>query len=473
MSQNENNCQYTDGFTDTVTKEFRDYSCTRPQIGSGFCEFHDKKFLSGNEDFVRSLFESEVNASLNPSDELLCVGFHLPTVDLHNLRFQKSVYFVNTKFHGDLNILNSTFTSISFYKSEFLQNANFSNLEFHEDFIFSDVQSLCGDMDFQNVTFNKQSFFNRLQSKNISFEKCNFSTTNFRGAQFNKITKFLETGFSMQTDFSAVKFGEKANVSSTTFLDTAFSKNANFKFSKFDGVTKFHNVDFKQQELVIFDGVLSEVSFKDTNITRIKFDEKIIWGNSDRYEVYDARELIKNSENFGLGSVLSIYRSLRENYEFRLMYDEAGQFFVREMELRRNYHEDRNDDYKTKLRPIYYRYLSLTSFYSYLSKYGESVRRTFFWAGLIFSLASIYYWLHPDLNTVMQNYSLKDVEHASKMIHDEPLIRLKFTLERTFSSFFQIESKDLADYLVKISSIPVLGNLFIVFRRRFERRFRH
>lgn len=473
MSQNENNCQYTDGFTDTITKEFCDYSCTRLPLDSGFCEFHDRNFLNGNEDFVRNLFEVEVNASLNPPNELLCIGFHLPTIDLHNLRFQKPVYFVNTKFHGDVNILNSTFASISFYKSEFLQNASFSNLEFSENFIFSDVQSLVGDMDFQNVIFNKQSSFNRLRSKNISFKKCNFSITNFRGAQFNKITKFLETSFLMQADFSVVKFGEKADFPDTTFSDTTFSQNANFKFSKFDGVTKFHNIDFKTQELVIFDGDLSEVSFKDTNITRIKFDEKIIWGNSDRYEVYDARELIKNPENFGLGSVLSVYRSLRENYEFRLMYDEAGQFFVREMELRRNYHEDPNDDYKTKLRPIYHRYLSLTSFYSYLSKYGESVKRTFFWAGLIFLLASVYYWFYPDLHTVMTNYSLTDVEHASKIVHHEPLIRLKITLERTFSSFFQIESKDLADYLVKISSIPVLGNLFIVLRRRFERRFRH
>jgi hypothetical protein len=36
-------------------------------------------------------------------------------------------------------------------------------------------------------------------------------------------------------------------------------------------------------------------------------------------------------------AVMSIYRNLRENYEYCLRYDEAGEFFKKEMELKRNY----------------------------------------------------------------------------------------------------------------------------------------
>jgi len=36
-----------------------------------------------------------------------------------------------------------------------------------------------------------------------------------------------------------------------------------------------------------------------------------------------------------LSAVLAIYRNLRENYEYRLRYEEAAEFFVREMELKR------------------------------------------------------------------------------------------------------------------------------------------
>ena len=42
-------------------------------------------------------------------------------------------------------------------------------------------------------------------------------------------------------------------------------------------------------------------------------------------------------EEIRLGSVMAVYRNLRENYEFRLRDDEAGQFFFKEMELKRKY----------------------------------------------------------------------------------------------------------------------------------------
>ena len=38
----------------------------------------------------------------------------------------------------------------------------------------------------------------------------------------------------------------------------------------------------------------------------------------------------------------AVYRNLRENYEFRLRYDEAGKFFIKEMELKRRYREEKN-----------------------------------------------------------------------------------------------------------------------------------
>jgi hypothetical protein len=45
------------------------------------------------------------------------------------------------------------------------------------------------------------------------------------------------------------------------------------------------------------------------------------------------------TKDFNLGSIKAVYRSLRENYEYRMRYDEAGQFFIREMELKRKYRE--------------------------------------------------------------------------------------------------------------------------------------
>ena len=36
-------------------------------------------------------------------------------------------------------------------------------------------------------------------------------------------------------------------------------------------------------------------------------------------------------------NLLTIYRNLRDNYEYNMKYEEAGQFFIREMNLKRNY----------------------------------------------------------------------------------------------------------------------------------------
>ena len=41
-----------------------------------------------------------------------------------------------------------------------------------------------------------------------------------------------------------------------------------------------------------------------------------------------ANPLLCLNQNIGLGSVKAIYRNLRENYEFRMRYDEAGEFFI-------------------------------------------------------------------------------------------------------------------------------------------------
>ena len=75
---------------------------------------------------------------------------------------------------------------------------------------------------------------------------------------------------------------------------------------------------------------------------------------------------------------LSVYGNLRENDEFRMRYDYAGEFFVREMEMKRNYKSTWNE--KTQMyifsrKSWLVRNLSLTGWYYNLSKYGQSVSR--------------------------------------------------------------------------------------------------
>ena len=48
-----------------------------------------------------------------------------------------------------------------------------------------------------------------------------------------------------------------------------------------------------------------------------------------------------------LTDIKAVYRNLRENYEYRFSYDGAGKFFIREMELKRNYRRIDNPSINT------------------------------------------------------------------------------------------------------------------------------
>ena len=157
-----------------------------------------------------------------------------------------------------------------------------------------------------------------------------------------------------------------------------------------------------------------------TDITGVRFSDKARWGEGkveydkfwrrqkvkeDRFKIVDERlldEEIKRSDDhttkdFNLGSVKAVYRELRENYEYRMRYDEAGQFFVREMELKRKYREvvskEEADSLEIKRNNWFIRNLfSLTGWYYHLSRYGESIWRPTL-AGLVIVFLSTLFWL--------------------------------------------------------------------------------
>ena len=146
-----------------------------------------------------------------------------------------------------------------------------------------------------------------------------------------------------------------------------------------------------------------------------------------------------------LNRVLGIYRNLRENYEYRMRYDEAGKFFIREMELKRNYREvssvpcfrqyrwklakrlnkffrkkvesDSNlDSNLTESKVIYNgwlrRNLSLTGIYHFFFIYGESLRRPFIFLLLPLFIISTSYML---IRNPPQSLSYEGFIHSIKV----------------------------------------------------------
>ncbi|MGA9151948.1 MAG: hypothetical protein WBZ36_15325 [Candidatus Nitrosopolaris sp.] len=106
------------------------------------------------------------------------------------------------------------------------------------------------------------------------------------------------------------------------------------------------------------------------NIAALEFSERV------KKETLEKELQRKTPNTATLGSVMAVYRNLRENYEFRLRYDEAGEFFKKEMELKRNYREvvsERERITIIKENNWFRKNLSLTGLYYHFSRYGEKV----------------------------------------------------------------------------------------------------
>jgi len=88
---------------------------------------------------------------------------------------------------------------------------------------------------------------------------------------------------------------------------------------------------------------------------------------------------------------------LRENYEFRRRHDEAGKFFIRELEEKRKYREVKSKNsslgYEIK-KNCWFRgnIFSLTGWYHLLSNYGESLWRPTVTGIVIVFLATFFFY---------------------------------------------------------------------------------
>lgn len=87
------------------------------------------------------------------------------------------------------------------------------------------------------------------------------------------------------------------------------------------------------------------MSFAGSDISKVTFTDKVRWGKNDDRKIIEEdwieneAKKVNETKKISLDLALSVYRSLRENYEFKLKFDEAGKFFIKEMELKRNFRE--------------------------------------------------------------------------------------------------------------------------------------
>jgi hypothetical protein len=324
------------------------------------------------------------------------------------------------------------------------------------------VQLTCVEAKFSSANFVKEAYFSRVTFtekadffETIFTEKADFSSATFTteakfsSATFTTEADFFQTIFTTEADFSLATFTERADFSLATFtekanfFDTSFQGNANFSQASFLNEVRFSGSVFKDETLfrytifeqpnkVLFDvDDLSKVSFAGCDISKTTFTDKVKWGGKDHLKVIEEEWIETGRKKISLDLVLYVYRRLRENYEFNLKFDEAGKFFIKEMELKRNFREVRTakkikgskDVPKIEIsirknHPLRRHLFSLTALYHLFSNYGESIwRPTVIGIGIV--VLSTLFWIFQNYPTAEPSLSLTASEpQMTKTVHN-------------------------------------------------------
>ena len=287
--------------------------------------------------------------------------------------------------------------------------------------------------------------------------------------------------------------------------------------------TFFNYIIFGQPNKVLFEkNNLSKVSFANSDITRIRFGDKVSWGEKGftiveeewlrkQAKMKDGEKEEMEREGVSLELVSSVYRNLRENYEFRLRYDDAGKFFIQEMELKRKYRQaPAISSLRIKLRSWYKklkgdnnnpipnikyvliengrlrRNLSLTGLYYHFSNYGESIAKPAIIGAITVGISTLF-WIIQNNPTdepflpFITAHQLHDHKIVSNFINITQVLNNTHSLkafERSFSDLIPLLPQGgnikvgIIDYIIKIvGGALTFGLLAIALRRKFERKY--
>ena len=445
---NQNQCSYEKEYIDIDRRRPHRYCCRRTALpDEEYCELHSSELWKSDSGKVLAAFKEELKGFANDEGHKCLIGFHLPDIDLSNRFFEKQIYFQHTVFHGRAVFENSTFAEGSFRECRFEKHASFEWVKFNQNADFLSMRAR--DLSFVHAEFAALTQLSDCVIRKGDFRYAKFSKVQIRGSKFERAY------------FNDVRFDGYCDMNGSYFENASFD-NAQFTAALISGVTfhekaDFLRVTFKRPEEVRFNSNLTQVSFLETDLSKIRLGVDTEWSRESDFRPYDLRKFKADSGRKRFYDVLSVLRELRDNYEYRLEYEGAGKLFVQEMEMKRQY-KDSNGI--VEIRPLCWRLLSLTAWYKHLCTYGESFRRPALWALAVFGGWVLFFCLdgaYVDAGTCPLTGS----------------DRLQYALTRTLAGLFHWGCQALPDYALRGLSIPVLGTIFVVLRRRFERRFRH
>jgi len=461
--------------------------------GREFCIFHDPDYWRGHRDEVREEFLKH----LKEDEEMLFIGFHLPDVKLPEV-VEKELHMELTKLHGTLEAERTTFGEASFSGATFegeawfggamflgrtsFNDSVFSRLaNFKDSVLFPDLLEKCLNPDnyvsFRRVRFEEsgKAVFDGCRMRRVSFIYTDIGRIIFRNVDWGEDFKiFDEKLFMIKIGKGKEFFLRECKEKVGRILDVLNGNKDEEIESEIElGEPEMYKVLTELKELK----EKKEMSEEDKKRLE-KLEEKLKElkeGLRSRVEksLNDLREGekrgkifegVEKDEDLTFDNVLTVYRGLRDNYDYHLKYEESGRFFVNEMRLRRIVGRGHGGEKPHGLGGIKMRLSDIVEkvvmwVYEVLALYGESYARPILWAILLIFSSSLIrpFWLW------MQNPNWRP--------------ELDFILEQVKTStlvFFQLHWDTRTLTIVeRLLSIPILGTLALALRRKLERRVRH
>ncbi len=446
-------------FDDRINR-YVNYKCPHDAVKDGYCIFHHPRYWKENPNEVRDRFIEEINIGINDKKDVICIGYHLPEIFISDLDITEVGYvdFSQCEFHQNIDFLlvkfpqYANFRGAKFYQGAYFVRAEFQNVNFvgaeFQNAYFNNAKF------YQNANFNSSVFHQDADfSRTKSYQNVEFMWTKFQNA------KFYRAEF-QNVNFTNVKI-KYANFSHAIFEGIAVFKNGDDELnskdkSQTDSILLFHLVTFKNPQNVTFIHFpLSSLSFLMTDVSNIliicdpiEIRKKGIL--SERLlRVAENKENRINNEFVGKAiqaltphlskeTVLAEYRNIRKSFENNRTFAEASELFIREMRMLRK-------DLSILEKIAHW-------FYDGLSRYGESfLRPSALLIGSIFTIP------------IVENYLLGHYPFEDYLSNVEATARLFFQLptERNYGGL---------EVLIRLFSITLLGNIFIAFRRRLERK---
>jgi uncharacterized protein YjbI with pentapeptide repeats len=434
-----------------------------------------------------------------------------------HVKFLEEVDFWGTIFEGEADFRAATFDMAEFAGATFKENANFSGAVFQTagEFISATFKE---DANFQGTTFNEDADFVKAVFEHEAYfndarllGKADFDRSTFQGGAW-----FTDATIHDMTiaPLPHRERGSVVSLKSARFLGHIQLDWSHFLRSRTSTLAILRDCSFEKDAHATLRGAVGCVSLLHVDLSKTVFLDEDWHQRPDLVgmmkpkrrravlEEYLLEMMMKNCAEIPLelrdinpDGVAQLYRRLRDNYEASKRYAEAGDFFIGEMEVVRQYRTIQltldvhrtgtGDESEQQLidekqaggsRPVKrscldpYR-LFLLEPYRILGLYGESVRRPAVTSLLIILLFAAMRLPLPFTQLLPASTS------PTSTVSDHMIANVTTILNATGPAlvdstfvYFQLRGATSLDLAERFLSIPILGLLFIAVRRKLERR---